>query len=326
MDEEDEWATELTENIERLLETDNCQQAKSMTVTGSAVRKQRGKAIITGNYRFSEAHTTTLIYDESTEDFKTHAYMKIARFDHAAVTLPDGNVAVFCGHSIDPDQRFPPTCEVYDATTTSFSITACTEGRSSLAAASLFNGDVLLVGGENATGQLRSCVIYLPRLKRFKSSNAKLTTARSEHTASMLPDGRVIVCGGWGHERNALSDTEIYDPSTDSFSAGPPMRTARVFHTAATLHDGRILVAGGSNSYVLATTEIYSPLTNSFSRGPDMVVFRTGHFACTLSNGKVLIGGGLFQSSTEVYDPETNSFSRKKNLLSGVNFGAAAAY
>ena len=82
---------------------------------------------------------------------------------------------------------------------------------------------------------------------------APLAQARYDHTATLLPDGRVLVVGGavlWGTNWNdpgaILSSVEIYDPAGDTWSPLPPLRQARVDHTATLLPDGRIFVTGGS--------------------------------------------------------------------------------
>ena len=70
-----------------------------------------------------------------------------------------------------------------------------------------------------------------------------LTTARAEHTATLLPNGKVLVAGGDG--TGSLASAELYDPATGMWTATGSMATARVFHTATLLSNGRVLVAGG---------------------------------------------------------------------------------
>jgi hypothetical protein len=72
---------------------------------------------------------------------------------------------------------------------------------------------------------------------------------RTGHTATRLPDGRVLVAGGFtsffgGQE--FPSATELYDPAVGTISAGPALLHARAHHAAALLADGRVLLAGGS--------------------------------------------------------------------------------
>jgi Galactose oxidase, central domain len=69
----------------------------------------------------------------------------------------------------------------------------------------------------------------------------RMTEARSVHTATLLPDGRVLIVGGLGAESTA----ELYDPAGGRFTEAAPPLTPRVGHTATMLLDGRVLIADG---------------------------------------------------------------------------------
>jgi|ERR1022692_1853347 hypothetical protein len=78
-------------------------------------------------------------------------------------------------------------------------------------------------------------------------------TARWNHTATLLPNGKVLIVGGLGHVANAmmpvsLSSTELYDPSSNSWSPSGALAVAREFHTATLLPTGKVLVAGGKKA------------------------------------------------------------------------------
>ena len=74
-----------------------------------------------------------------------------------------------------------------------------------------------------------------------------MATARDYHTATLLPDGRVLVAGGFDNDKRPLASAEVYDPSNGTWTAAGSMKVARVAHTATLLPDGRVLVAGGYN-------------------------------------------------------------------------------
>src|ERR1700694_5709000 len=77
-----------------------------------------------------------------------------------------------------------------------------------------------------------------------------LTTARQFHTATLLPNGKVLITGGFvGDYSSAFSSAELYDPSTGTFSATSDMTTARYAHTATLLPNGKVLIAGGAFAY-----------------------------------------------------------------------------
>lgn len=142
-----------------------------------------------------------------------------------------------------------------------------------------------------------------------------MSAARAAHTATTLPDGRVLVAGGFT-EKGSAKGAELYDPGAGRFSPLQPMKTTRHSHTATLLPDGRVLIAGGygEGTTTLATAEIFNPATNSFVSTGSLQAARADHIAILLQNGKVLVAGGLgpgwsFLSSAEVYDPVTGRFS-----------------
>ena len=75
----------------------------------------------------------------------------------------------------------------------------------------------------------------------------KMTVTRAAHTASLLPDGRVLVAGGCTQRscEGVTAATELVDPASGTSKPGPDMLQPRVGHSAVTLHDGRILLIGG---------------------------------------------------------------------------------
>jgi Galactose oxidase, central domain len=161
----------------------------------------------------------------------------------------------------------------------------------------------------------------------FATTN-DMTRPRDRHTATLLPDGTVLIVGGATIVGpSALSSAELYDPRTGTFTATGNMTTPRAGHTATLLPDGKVLIAGGGDNGVpLASAELYDPGTRTFTQTGDMTTGRSGHAATLLSSGKVLIVGhyvGVYTMgkatdstpvSAELYDPSSGTFASAGNM------------
>lgn len=148
------------------------------------------------------------------------------------------------------------------------------------------------------------------------ASAGAMSSARAAHTATALPDGRVLLAGGLSAEANAPGSAELFDPATDAFAPAGPMRVPRQSHTATLLSDGRVLLTGGydAEGEYLSSAELYDPARNAFAPAGSMTLARAGHVAVRLSDGRVLLVGGVgtgwtFLASAEIYDPETGTFA-----------------
>jgi N-acetylneuraminic acid mutarotase len=133
---------------------------------------------------------------------------------------------------------------------------------------------------------------------------APLRHKRSDHAATALQDGRVLVTGG-NANTTLLTSTEIYNPRADRWTEAAPLPRARTQHSAVTLVDGRVLVSGGidADGAPTSTTFIYDPRTDSWSDGPLMTIKRLQQVVVPLPNGDVLVAGGDGPASgtSEVY-------------------------
>ena len=77
-----------------------------------------------------------------------------------------------------------------------------------------------------------------------------LNFARSGHTATLLPNGKVLVAGGWGIS-SYLVQSELYDPATGAWTQTGNLNFARYYHTATLLPNGKVLGGRGGDSFLL---------------------------------------------------------------------------
>src|SRR3990170_633460 len=130
------------------------------------------------------------------------------------------------------------------------------------------------------------------------TATGNMDGVRSGHTATLLPDGKVLVTGGSiGYfSGELLASAELYDPGSGSWTATGSMAAARDAHTATLLRDGTVLVAGGfsggDSGSTLASAELYDPSSGSWTATGNMVAARQFQTATLLPDGTVLVAGG----------------------------------
>jgi len=120
---------------------------------------------------------------------------------------------------------------------------------------------VLVVGGGPGSASA-SAELYDPASGTWTPTGS-LNTGREEHTATLLPNGMVLVAGGFGVGVGILASAELYDPTSGTWMSTGSLNTARRFHTATLLPNEMVLVAGGLDSAGsdLASAELYEACT-----------------------------------------------------------------
>lgn len=165
----------------------------------------------------------------------------------------------------------------------------------------------------------------------------KMTTARVQHTMTLLSSGKVLVVGGKSttSDATALDTAEIYDPTVNTWTRTSSGLTARRAHTATLLENGKVLVVGGFPTFPSGTgaattsVQIYDPNGDSWSNVKELSAGRGGHGSVWLSNDRVMVAGGMSGNTgasvrltaVETYNPATNSWSSMgTNLATGRRF------
>jgi len=306
---------------------------RSFRMNHTATLLPNGKVLVSGGFVGSQniALDTSEIYDPSAGTWTTSGSMVLPRSFHTATLLPNGKVLVAGGSN---DAAVLNTSEIYDPSAGTWTTSGSMVGgaRRDHSATLLPNGKVLVVGGGSAgrpgqivSGALNTSDIYDPSGNSGAGTwgaGPTMNGARFDHTATLLPNGKVLVAGGTTTAR--LNTSSLYDPDTDSWAAGPTMNSPRSQHTATLLPNGKVLVVGGGSagSAGLNTSEIYNPdrsnTADSWAAGPTMNGERTQHTATLLPNGKVLVAGGTTNGSaglntSSLYDPVADSWAAVAN-------------
>jgi hypothetical protein len=183
---------------------------------------------------------------------------------------------------------------------------------------------VLIAGGYSVTFEpVGTAALYDLDTGQFTGVGT-MVSPRANHTATLLPDGQVLLAGGFtGAEASVvLASAELFDPTTGSFSAvGGQMVAPRAQHTATLLADGKVLLAGGTDNASkspLASAELYDPGSQTFTATGSLTTARVAHAAILLpkpfQTGEVLLAGGVDSSgatsaTAEVYNPTTGTFT-----------------
>ena len=263
----------------------------------------------------------TEVWDPATSRFSPAGTLDRGRFLHTSTLLPDGRVLVIGGaeHHVFGGIA---SAVVWDPVTSTYSAAGVMpEGRSSHTATLLPDGRVLVVGGVDMTEAdrtLASALIWDPATATFSPAGS-LAEPRVEHTATLLPDGRVLIVGGidWTESQRSAGAAEIWDPETATFSPAGELEASRWGHAAVLLPDGRVLVVGGAWRRL---SEIWDPETATFSPGGELARAREARTtAALLSDGRALVisvayDGNIAQGWSELWDPTTESFVEAASL------------
>ena len=140
---------------------------------------------------------------------------------------------------------------------------------------------------------------------------------RSGHSATLLPDGTVLIAGGMRRNQDFYRSAEVFDPANNQFHRVGDMAVARVGPVAVLLHSGKVLILGGwVGRETTDEVEEYDPATQKFAVAGKMTVKRARPSATLLRNGDVLIAGGadtdgaggvataeLYHSATRTFEP-----------------------
>jgi hypothetical protein len=297
----------------------------TFSLTGSLITGRRvsytatvlsdGRVLIVGGEDgINNILATAELYDPNTSTFSATGSMSTPRARHTATLLPNGKVLVAGGYNFNqPAPGLLDTAELYDPVGGTFSATGSMgTARHSSTATLLQTGQVLVAGGQTNTGSTDEAELYDPnsgtfgltgKLHDFPTPFGQIL-GRSQHTATLLSNGQVLVAGGYGINSTYSPDvafSELYDPSSGTFLQTGSLAIPRYGHTATLLLSGKVLIAGGSGGAVsdLVSCELYDPTSGIFMPTGNLQ-YGGGNTATLLPTGQVLIVG---TAGAELYQP-----------------------
>ena len=202
-----------------------------------------------------------------------------------AVLLPDGQVLTTVGHP-----------ELYNPATGTWAVTGQMNAPGLNSTATLLpDGQVLAAGGTSQSGTfaVSSAELYNPATGTW-SVTGSMHQGRSSldgygPSATLLPDGKVLVAGGEDANFNLLSSAELYNPATGTWSRTGSMTTPRSGQSATLLNNGQVLMAGGTGATAVA--ELYNPATGKFTPTGSMISAHGTNVGTLLPDGDVLVTG-----------------------------------
>jgi hypothetical protein len=292
----------------------------------TATQLKDGRVMVTGGQTGNPPTgptAVTEIYDPSGPSWTPSGNLATARYQHSATLLPDANGTVLVTGGYDGFFTFFTSTEIFDPTigggTWTTSPASLNAGRAEHSATLLPSGRVLVVGGyvipPLPVSPLNTAEIYDPAalpLPTWTLVPTPMSTPRYRHSATMLPDGRVLVAAGFD-DTTALLTAELLDvddnPTWDN-PAVPNTTGPRRNSTATLLKDGRVLVTGGPFD---DTAEVYDPAGPAWTPTGPLTHDRWFGTATLLNDGRVLLAGTNITAgganTAELYDPVLNNWT-----------------
>lgn len=284
---------------------------------------KNSKRVLVAGGQEPGAGATAELYDLTTNTWSATASMSVARSAHSATELDDGTVLIAGGYG---PAAVLSTAERYDPASGTWSPEGSMKTGRAEHVAVRMGKDVLLLGGNGATDILSSYEQFIaPAMGAGQwGAQGAMFRRRLYHSATALPDGRIVVVGGYGgtgqNPDGVLSEVEVIGALGGLIA---PLSQARFGHAATMLPNGKLLVVGGSSSLgnpmVLTSSEAFDPATSAWGllKG-QLAVARYQETLAVLANGCLLAAGGFHSDavtpSVELLNLTTEQWTTSADL------------
>jgi len=239
------------------------------------------------------------------DGWTTAAAMSQLRNQHGAALMNNGNVLVAGGRDNNWNSTLALS-EIYNPATNTWTGTgSMIQGRYNYTLTVLMSGKILAAGGEHYdpyNPTLGNAEIYDPDAGTWTQTGT-LSHPVSQHTATLLPDGRVLVAGGYIRGLGGMNYAQIYNPDTGQWNAVSNMSYGRMGHTAVLLPGNKVLVAGGVSQN--SPAEIYDVANDTWTETKPPMRSHSADTAVLLPSGDVLVAGS---QGSEIYNSGSNTW------------------
>lgn len=269
------------------------------------ILKNRKSILAIGSDDTLDSYTAE-IYDIETNRWSyVPNIMNVGRHGHTATLLKSGQVLIVGGVRTNHDHQ--SSVQLYDSSSNTFISTGNLNTARDYHTATLLNDGlrVLVTGGDDHPMLgLLTAEIYSSGSWSYTLGNMMI--GRRNHAAVLLPNGNVLIAGGYTHNHTPLLSAEIYDIITSTFSPTKSMACARWEFTLILLPTGKVLAVGGTfeqTDECLLVPELYDPIIGEWT---STRLLNTPHYnhVTVLLNNSVLIIGGRNQNYTHLHECE----------------------
>ncbi|MGH2772627.1 MAG: Kelch repeat-containing protein [Actinomycetota bacterium] len=245
-----------------------------------ATRLSDGRVLVTGG---SDQKTGEL-FDPVAGDWSDAGPAEIGVSEGTSTLLEDGRV-LFVGGTSGGHANYSREASVYDPRSRRVFPAAPMElARANQTATLLADGRVLVAGGRGSShdDSRPDAAIYDPRLDAWMPAASLMQTGRALHTATGLPDGRVMLAGGTqtligARPDKIVASADIFDPQSTAFTPASSLRVGRDLHAAFRLPDGSVMVVAGftgpkrvQDPVAVSSSEIYDLGAGRWRQGPPL--------------------------------------------------------